>query len=360
MGLDALSEVLENLTEEDIIFILTNTLGAHTYIQQNDYIIFPTVCHNINSEDAKMKLYYYTDRKLFHCYTECGETFNLYTLFKKYYSLRNIEYSFYKDILLKITSKEELQIVGENKYAYQPQRNRFKTRDKIVELAPYPNKLIDVFLKQYPVEWNYENISDKTMELFNIRFAPIENKIIIPHYDINNNLVGIRGRALNEEEIENYGKYAPVRIENKIYKHPLSLNLYGINLNKENIKTKKYVILFEAEKSVLLYEEYFGREQNVALAVCGSNFNKLQLNLLLKNFNLCEIVLAFDKEYVDYPSKKANEYFKRMEKLCKKYSNYCNFSFIYDTENLLKEKDAPIDKGKKTFENLLRSRVKIK
>ena len=42
------------------------------------------------------------------------------------------------------------------------------------------------------------------MDKYNIRFSPTQNKIIIPHYDINGRLVGIRGRALNIEEVEKY------------------------------------------------------------------------------------------------------------------------------------------------------------
>ena len=74
------------------------------------------------------------------------------------------------------------------------------------------------------------------MDKFNIRYSTTQNKIIIPHYNADGQLVGIRGRALNEWEVENVGKYMPVQIEGKWYSHPLSLNLYGLNFNKEDIK----------------------------------------------------------------------------------------------------------------------------
>lgn len=53
---------------------------------------------------------------------------------------------------------------------------------------------------------------------------------------MNGNLVGIRGRALSEWEVENVGKYMPVQIEQKWYSHRLSLNLYGLNHTKVNIQ----------------------------------------------------------------------------------------------------------------------------
>lgn len=39
----------------------------------------------------------------------------------------------------------------------------------------------------------------------------------------------------------------PVCIEGKWYSHPLSLNLYGLNITKENIKQTGIAYLFEAE-----------------------------------------------------------------------------------------------------------------
>ena len=43
-----------------------------------------------------------------------------------------------------------------------------------------------MYPKHY-VEWTYENISDATMERFGIRYSALDNKIIIPHYDIDGN-----------------------------------------------------------------------------------------------------------------------------------------------------------------------------
>ena len=84
------------------------------------------------------------------------------------------------------------------------------------------------------------------MKQYNIKYSIEQNKIIIPHYDINNNLIGIRGRALNEEDLS-IGKYMPVQIEGTIYSHPLMYNLYGLNIVKDNIKKYKMAIVAESE-----------------------------------------------------------------------------------------------------------------
>ena len=106
------------------------------------------------------------------------------------------------------------------------------------------------------------------MDKFNIRYSISQNKIVIPHYNINGELIGIRGRALNEDEIELFGKYMPIKLEETYYSHPLSRALYGLNFNKNCMAAAGKVILFEAEKSVLLYDTYY--ENNISAAVCGS------------------------------------------------------------------------------------------
>ena len=113
---DEFDEIKNNLTPEDIIDILETNLDVHTYIDRESYLIFPTICHNVDSADAKLKLYYYKENKLFHCYTECSESFDIFGLFKRYYKLRKKEYDFYNDILYKIVNPKD--IVFNKKYFY--------------------------------------------------------------------------------------------------------------------------------------------------------------------------------------------------------------------------------------------------
>ena len=68
-----------------------------------------------------------------------------------------------------------------------------------------------------------------------------------------------------------------------------------------------------------------------------------------------EIVLCFDKE--EKPGEE--KYFNKLWNICRKYGNYCNFSFIYDREDLLDLKDSPTDKGEEVFLKLLDKRVKV-
>ena len=363
-----LEKLQKDLTKEEIIDIVTQ-LGADRYKEFDSYIIFPTICHNEASEDASMKLYYYLDNKIFKCYTECDETFNIFSLVDKRFKLlgknrvasyedkkEDNDYTFYdiiQFILNHIASNTVYQFKNSNKY--QSIKYKFLKKDK-PQLIKFNDNVLASFYDIYSAEWMDECISPKTMENFNIKYSISNNKIIIPHYDIDNNLIGIRGRALNEEEIREFGKYRPIEVEGISYAHPLSLNLYGLNFSKKGIEKNRKVILAEGEKSVLKGYEYY-KNNNIMVAVCGSHINKQQINLLIKNFKINEIIIAFDKEYNNL--KEATQYMMKYKESCEKYKNYCNFSIVIDRDNLLELKDAPIDKGKDIFEKLLRERIKL-
>ena len=353
--------LLESLTEEDIIMLVTE-LGAHTYInhEHSNYIIFPTICHNENSEDASMKLYYYKNTHLFVCYTDCDDSFNIFGLYERVYKIQHKEY-YFGQVLHNIVNKTNLhnQLVSFNNYGYKSIRNKYAKHKREIDLQIFDDSILNLFNHYYPIEWLSDGISKDSMDKFNILYSISRNKIVIPHYNLNGELIGIRGRALDELEAQTYGKYMPLQIEGKSYAHPLSLNLYGLNITQNAIKTKRKVIIAEGEKSVLQSQTMFG-EDNICVASCGSTINKSQINILIKNFELDEIILAFDKEYIDFSDTKGRKYLDKLENLCLKYRNYCNFSFIYDANNLLNEKDSPFDKGKEIFLKLYNNRIRVR
>ena len=346
-------QIIDNLDINSIVELMKK-LGADRYEEKEKFFIFPTICHNINSAEASMKLYLYKDTKLFVCYTEDGNM-SIFKFLKTYYETRQIEYDWFEDIYNVVLNCGNFRPKeGFDTIQYQSLKERYQIKKKSVELQQYSNGILDMFMKNYPVEWLNDGISRRAMDKYNIKYSVSQNKIIIPHYDINDNLIGIRGRALNEWEIENIGKYMPIQIEKKWYTHPLSLNLYGLNHTKENIKKYGICYIGEAEKFCLQSESF--SFSNCSCAVCGSQFNKYQLDILMKNCHPKEIVICFDKEEKD----KEDKYFFKLYNLCKKYINYCKLSFIYDTENLLKLKESPTDRGENIFKKLLERRIIVK
>ena len=206
--------IIDNLSIESVKELMKK-LGADRYIEKENYIIFPTICHNIDVSQASMKLYFYKDTKLFVCYTE-DQNMSIFKFLKTYYETRQIEYDWFEDIYNVVLNCGNFRPKeGFDTIKYQSLKERYQIRKKSVELQKYSNGILDMFMKNYPVEWLNDGISRRAMDKYNIKYSVSQNKIIIPHYDINNNLIGIRGRALNEWEVENIGKYMPIQIEKK-------------------------------------------------------------------------------------------------------------------------------------------------
>ena len=344
-------EIVENLEINKIKDLLEKI--DIPYQETESYLVMPTACHNSNLDEASWKLYYYKNTHIFYCYTNC-QGMSIFQFLKNYYETREIDYNWYDDILKVILNCSNYENnFGNFVKKYKSTKDKYEKKE-ILKLQTYSNNILDCFTKIYPSEWLEEGITKKAMDKFNILYSISQNKIIIPHYNKDGELVGIRGRALNEWEVENVGKYMPIQIEGKWYSHSLSLNLYGLNITKNNIKEKGYCIIFEGEKSVLLSEGF--RTPNCSVAVCGSQLNKYALKILLKECHPKEIILAFDKE----EKRGESVYFNKLLKICKKYNQYCNFSFIYDRKNLLELKDSPVDKGEETFNELLKRRYRVK
>lgn len=343
-------EIIEQLDDNKVKALLDKL--QIPFEDKGNYIIMPTVCHHADVNDASWKLYYYKNTHIFQCYTEDG-AMSIFSFLKRFYETRNYEYDWYNDILQVILDCSNISFNAEDANKYKSIQDDYSQKKLRRELPAYPEGILDVFIKYYPIEWLNDGISCAAMDKFNIKYSPSQNKIIIPHYDVNGRLIGIRGRALNPWEIENVGKYMPVQIEDKWYSHPLSLNLYGLNITKENIKRSGIAYVAEGEKSILQAENF--NFLNCTVASCGNKFNKYQLDLLIRTCEVREVVLCYDQE----EKQKSQEYFDKLYEMCLKYKQYVNMSFIYDKNHLLNLKDSPFDKGEETFLILLKTRVRV-
>lgn len=346
--------IIDNLSVEKVKELLLE-LGAGEVKETVFGLIAPTICHNTSAADASQKLYYYANSHLFQCYTECG-SMTIFKFLEHYYEARDVAYDWHRDVLevAERCSKSFGFTEGFTHDKYRSLIDNYAPRKIRRELPSYPEGLLDIFIKKYPVEWERDNISHTAMDKFNIKYSISQNKIIIPHYDAAGRLVGIRGRALNKWEEENVGKYMPVQIEKKWYSHPLGLNLYGLNVNKHNIKKYGICYIFESEKSSLQAESF--SFPNCSVACCGSNINKLQIDLLMQVAAPREIVVCFDRE----EKEGENKYFEKLYNMCKKYINYATISFIYDRKGISPMKSSPSDNGEEMFKELLRSRVYVR
>ena len=242
-----------------------------------------------------------------------------------------------------------------NKY----KENQFIKQKQIIELHEFleGQKILDNLPFFRIEEWEKEGINPGVMFNFGIRYNPKTHGVIIPHYDINNKLIGIRERTLVKEK-EQYGKYKPAILNGKMYNHPLGFNLYNINRSKKNIKMFKTVFIFESEKSCLKYASIFGSENDLSVAICGSSLNEYQVSLLTK-LGVKEIVIALDRQYEEIGSDEWKRWVQKYYQIHNKYGGKVQISYLFDFEQNLDYKDSPIDKGKEVFLNLYNNRIRI-
>lgn len=357
-----IKDIIQSITLADVKHFL-ETLGVEQIVvnEEKQYLICPTICHNPLHEAESMKLYWYQNNKIFRCYTECNEAMSIFELYRKYMDLNYYPITldeakdYVKHCLTNVIHFEHSSSLKN----WNENFEKYKFSTNLPILPEYSKTVLDYFTSYCHPSWLKDGITPEVMKKFQIKFWLSQNKIIIPHFDINNRLVGIRGRALEPQEIEECGKYRPIQIGNTLYTYPLQFNLYGLNFHKEAINKRGCAIIAEAEKSVMLDEVYYGNLSNT-VACCGSSFNKYHISLLTNFAHANEIVIALDKEYDNWRSEKARKYREKIESMCRKFNRLSNFSYIWDFDDLLEEKDSPFDKGKEVFDELFKNRIKVR
>ena len=363
------NQIKENLSLEDVEEVLSEFGGEPE--RRGDIIVSKTICHCGQSH----KLYYYPNTTLFKCYTDCAETFDIFELARKVlsrehpkaredsnwnlpeaidYIARKFGYS-PKDKTLEQETEIDEDLKLFDKY---DRINDIDINTQQVELKEYE----DTFLKHLPhprIEvWEREGITKEVINEAGICFDPKNLGIVIPHYDINNRLIGIRERLLVEESIEKYGKYRPAVIGRKMYNHPLSFNLYNLNHSKENISRMEKAFVFESEKSCLLYRSYFGEDNDLSVAICGSSFINYQAWLLI-NQGAKEIIIALDKQYKQIGDDEFKKLVRNLKQIHKKYGRFIKISYMFDKGETLNYKASPIDQGVDIFMKLFKERVNL-
>ena len=342
------SKELKKRLTLDMIVDLTIYLGGEFNEQMETtekMVLNTSLCHGGDSYKCEL----YKDSLNFHCYTNCG-SFDIISLVEEVMDLSFSEAIEFIEEYFHLGIKAQRGF-GKPKKREAPIRKPIKKEIDFNEQLPeYDSSILNTFIHFYPPEWLNEDISKETMDKYKIMFDIESNGIIIPHYDKDNRLVGIRERNLDKRQVEVLGrKYTPYTSfrYKKTYKHKLSLNLYGINHNKEAISQFEKCILFEAEKSVLKMDSIY-HENNPSVAGGGSSLNDYQLNLLKVN-GCKKIYLAYDRE-------EDEKWQIKLDKICDRIINFGFECYVIEDKEgkYLDLKDSPIDKGQKNFEILLK------
>ncbi len=362
-------EVREKLNIEQIYGLLEEWGGLPEYTDFG--ILSSTICHNPPGEGSR-KLYYYSNTDLFQCYTGCG-SFDIFELLVKIAKIQwNKEFDLndaVRYIAIKFGLAGEQEDIGEEALIDWKTLNAYdriqelEIKDYHVELKEYDKTILDRM--NYNVKilpWLKEGITQEVMDYNKIGYYPGAAQITIPHFDINGRFIGLRGRSLCQPDIDMYGKYRPIMIPHGdkplLYNHPLGMILHNINNSKDNIKQTGRAIIFEGEKSSLLYQSYFGIENDISVACCGSNISAYQIQLLL-DCDVQEITIAFDRQFKEIGDEEFKHLTNNLTKINDRYKNYVDISIIFDKKMITGYKDSPIDCNKEIFLRLWKERIKL-
>lgn len=343
----------KQLSENDLLSILEH-IGAEPYLEGNT-IVCRTVCHN-GSHNGKHKLYYYIESSMFHCFTDHCGSMDIYGLIGKI-----MDKEFFDSYMYVLKYFGYDFDGGEIDYTEQLDMSffkRFEPKEISIELPKIEKNILNIFHNMYHISWIRDGISKQSMHKFDIKLDITNEQIIIPHFDMFNNLVGVRCRNLKQEIVDKGMKYMPIKHGGVVYNHPTGSVLYGLNINKDDINRTGKVILFESEKSVLQLDTMYP-DCNIGVCVSGSSFSDRQLEIL-KKMDIEEVIIGFDKEYENIGDDSEKYYAKKItETVASKLKPYYSVSVLWDVHGLLEKQDSPTDKGKEVFDTLMKERINI-
>lgn len=240
-------------------------------------------------------------------------------------------------------------------YSYKKEKQKQKTIDvldvfkKVKRTYCVVNKDIEIFddsiLKEYTnlpyITWVREGIMPFACKRFNIGYSYDKKRIIIPwHYwcGSDDQYVGIVGRTTvpNYQDFD-IPKYFGIKPFAK------GMNVYGLYENYQTIQEKRYVVVFESEKSTL---KRYSRKDGTGVSIGSHTLSDEQVKILI-GLNV-DIVIAFDKDVGQ------NE----VRKECEKFYGIRNVYYIYDKWDMLKEKESPADRPNKQYEFMFKYKIK--
>ena len=270
-----------------------------------------------------------------------GKSGNLFSFIKEYFNLtprevvkRLKEYSGYDgDVNM---PKDRLSALSVCKQYSTRQPSQKESKGIIL-----PDDVMDRYERRSDKlqVWRDEGISDESLEKFQVRYDSLDDRLVYPIRNLDGKIVNIGGRTLDPDWKEKRLRKYTYR-----YKWGTINTIYGMAENMEDIKKRREVILFEGCKSVLLADTY---KMHNCGAIMTSHLSKMQTNLLIKlGF---DVVFALDKEIQI-----------RDDKNIRRLKQYVNVYYLWDKDNLLDEKDAPVDKGEEVFKRLYDNRLRYK
>lgn len=338
---------------------IMQALNIPAYSENKEQIIYFSGDKNKDARKGSPKLYFYKDSQIYFGYTS-SRSYDIISLVQTRLSLLKQPCSFLDacQFILNTTNinPDSISRVKKEGHVYDwSNLERFiKVRKYGNQLSEYNRNIIDTLPPLYPQAWIDEGISEETMDKYQIRYYERCNQTVIPCFDDEARLVGVRVRNWDKDRVEQ-AKYMPlVTLDGQCYKFNTNQVFYGINYNKPEIERTGKVIIVESEKAVMKLDTYMGRH-NIALGMYGSNLGIQRRNQLLK-MGVNTVSYVVDNDFIGQDDAFFEQWREKIQHFIKLWDGFCRVEIVWDNLGLLGPKENATDRTKEIWEQLWENR----
>ena len=338
---------------------IMQALNIPAFSENKEQIIYFTGDRNKDALKGSPKLYFYKDSQIYFGYTN-SRSYDIISLVQTRLSLLKQPCSFLDacQFILDTTNinPDSISRVKKEGHVYDwSNLERFiRVRKYGNQLSEYNRNIIDTLPPLYPQAWIDEGISEETMEKYQIRYYERCNQTVIPCFDDEARLVGVRVRNWDKDRVEQ-AKYMPlVTLDGQCYKFNTNQVFYGINYNKPEIERTGKVIIVESEKAVMKLDTYMG-EHNIALGMYGSNLGIQRRNQLLK-MGVNTVSYVVDNDFIGQDDAFFEQWREKIQHFIKLWDGFCRVEIVWDNLGLLGPKENATDRTKEIWEQLWENR----
>ena len=338
---------------------IMQALGIPSYSENSTQIVYYTGDKNVDPYKGSPKLYFYKDTNIYVGMT-AGRSYDIISLVQTRLALLKQPCSFLDacQFIIDTTNinPDSINRVKKEGHVYDwSNLERFiKVRKYGNQLSEYNRNIIDTLPPLYPQAWIDEGISEETMDKYQIRYYERCNQTVIPCFDDEARLVGVRVRNWDKDRVEQ-AKYMPlVTLDGQCYKFNTNQVFYGINYNKPEIERTGKVIIVESEKAVMKLDTYMGRH-NIALGMYGSNLGIQRRNQLLK-MGVNTVSYVVDNDFIGQDDEFFEQWREKIQHFIKLWDGFCRVEIVWDNLGLLGPKENATDRTKEVWEQLWENR----
>lgn len=339
---------------------ICKALGIPAFSENSKQIVYFTGDKHVNPYNGSPKLIFYKDTSIYMGFS-AGMSYDIISLTQRRLSLLKQPSSFIDAInfILSVTGKEidsVQRLTKTHVYDWQTDLEKFiRFRRTGTTLATYDDTILSQLDQSIPQAWLNEGISEDTLVKYQIGYYERLNATTIPCRDKQGNLIGIRCRHWQPNEIEQ-GKYRPLLLLDGVtsFKFPTNDVFFGINYNWPEIERTGKVMLVESEKAVMKLDTIY-KEHNVALGMFGSNLGVKRRNELIK-LGVNHVVYVPDNDWIGFGDGAYQEWEDKVLRFCKQFDGYAKVEIVWDNLGLLEAKENATDKDEDTWWQLYEAR----